>query len=393
MPGDKSISHRALILGAIAEGITEIKGFLPSEDCLATAQCLRQMGIKIDIDGDFARVHGQGLHGLSAPKDVLYVGNSGTTLRLLTGLLSGQKFNSIIDGDQSIRKRPMDRVIIPLTEMGAKIKSSDGFAPIHITGSKLRGISYKMQINSAQVKSAIMLAGLYAEGKTAVQEAKPGLTRNHTEIMLRHMGKNVPRGTFFDIPGDFSSAAFFIVAGLLLADDGLLIENVGINPTRTGLLDALAQMGADIQLQSKMRLGGEDVADILVKKSPLKGIVLQGGLVARMIDEVPIFAVAAMFAKGVTIICDAQELAVKESNRIETVAAEFSKMGAKIAATEDGMVIDGGHNICAAVVDSRGDHRIAMSLAIAALNAQGQSVITNTECVNTSFPSFFNKIL
>ena len=387
MPGDKSISHRALILGAIAWGETNIAGFLPGEDCLATARCLGQLGVDVNIHGNTARITGRGLRSMRPPQGVLDVGNSGTTLRLLTGLLAGQRFDSVLDGDESIRRRPMDRVVMPLTQMGAKIEGN--FAPIHIMGVQLQGIHYKMPINSAQVKSAIMLAGLYAKGETRIEEPGYGLTRNHTEIMMEYMGGRNLQGREIIVPGDFSSAAFFIVAGVLMAEDGLTIENVGVNPTRTGLLDALGRMGAHIEVKNHRVVCGEEVGDIFVKKSVLKGVVVAGDVVPRMIDEVPIFAVAALFAEGATIIQDAGELAVKESNRIAAMTGELGKMGAKIEARQDGMIIHGGHPLYGAAVDSHKDHRVAMALAVAALMARGHSVIQDAGCVGVSFPGFF----
>jgi len=400
VPGDKSISHRALILGAIAEGVTEIEGFLTGDDCLATIDCLRKLGVRIEHSGDAVRIYGVGLHDLKKPDDTLYVGNSGTTLRLLTGLLAGQGFDCVLDGDASIRKRPMDRAILPLLQMGAKI--SGNHAPIGIKGTKLRGIRYKMPINSAQVKSAVLLAGLYAQGETMVEELSAGVARDHTEKMMMHMGicldisgkiirytGGVPHACKISVPGDFSSAAFFIVAGVLMAKDGLLIENIGINPTRTGLIDALLRMGAQVVIKNRRMLGAEEVGDIFVRKSALRAIELKGGIVPRMIDEIPIFAVAALFAEGVTVIRDAEELAVKESNRIMAMSVELAKMGAKIEAQRDGMVINGGPDLSGAVVNSHSDHRIAMALAIVATTAKGETTIRDAHCVGISFPCFF----
>ena len=401
VPGDKSISHRALILGAVAEGVTEIKGFLPGDDCLATIDCLRKLGVEIEHSGDVARVFGVGLHGLKEPKDILYVGNSGTTLRLLTGLLAGQGFDCTLDGDASIRKRPMDRVILPLLQMGAKINGN--YAPISIKAAKLHGTYYKMPIHSAQVKSAILLAALYAQGETAVEELEFGAARDHTEKMMAQMGicldisdkiirynDGFPFGCKIAVPGDFSSAAFFITAGVLMAKDGLVIENVGVNPTRTGLIDTLRQMGAEIEIEKCKTLGAEEVGHIYVKKSALRAIDLRGGIVPRMIDEIPIFAVAALFAEGITIIRDAEELAVKESNRILVMSSELAKMGAKIEARRDGMEIHGCIPLNGATVDSHGDHRAAMALAIAAIAARGETIIKNGEYVDISFPGFFH---
>ena len=400
MPGDKSISHRALILGAIAEGITEISGLLSGQDCLATMRCLRRMGVEIEHNGDFARISGVGLHGLKKPDSTLYVGNSGTTLRLLTGLLAGQAFYSALDGDASIRKRPMDRVTRPLSCLGAKITGD--FAPIVIKGAELKATHYKMPINSAQVKSAILLAALYARGETAVDEPGRGLTRNHTENMMSYMGVSlevsgktikyvggVPIGREIIIPGDFSSAAFFIVLGVLCAKEGLVIKNAGINPTRTGLIDALRQMGAQIAIENRKMLGNEEAGDIHVKMLPLMPIILQGDIIPRMIDEIPIFAVAALFAPGTTTIKDAAELTIKESNRITSMCMELAKMGAKIEPRPDGMVIHGGFPLNGAVLDSHGDHRVAMALAVAATASQKQVLIKNAQCTDVSFPDFF----
>ena len=404
LPGDKSISHRALILGAIAEGITEIEGFLHGEDCISTCNCLRQLGVDIDVSKDIVRIYGKGLYGLKKPTDVLYAGNSGTTMRLLAGLLAGQPFDAVLDGDASLRRRPMDRIITPLSLMGADIKGN--FAPVYIKGAdfKLRSIHYKMPIYSAQVKSAVLLAGLYAEGATTVEEPKEGLTRNHTESMMRFMGVDLridgakityaggtPLGRKITVPGDFSSAAYFIVAGILLAKNGLVIENVGINPTRTGLLDALYAMGADIAVKNKRIVCGEEAGDIEVCRSALKAVALAGDTVPRMIDEIPVFAVAAANASGTTVIKDAAELAVKESNRIKVMVSELAKMGADIEAMDDGMVIHGCRPLKGAYLDSCKDHRAAMSLAVAGAAAcEGDSVIAGADCVDISFPGFFD---
>jgi len=406
VPGDKSISHRALILGAIAQGITETDGFLHGEDCLATCSCLRQLGVEIELCKGAVRILGKGLHGLKKPSDVLYAGNSGTTMRLLAGLLACQSFDTVLDGDASLRRRPMKRIVTPLSHMGADIKGD--FAPVYIKGtdSKLHGIHYKMPMHSAQVKSAVLLAGLYAAGPVTVEELKEGLTRNHTENMMRYTGADlhidgtkitymggVPLGRKITVPGDFSSAAYFIVAGILLAQNGLIIENVGINPTRTGLLDALLAMGADITIKDKRIVCGEEVGNIEVRRSVLKAVTLAGDIVPRMIDEIPVFAVAAANASGTTVIKDAEELAVKESNRINVMVNELTKMGVRIKAMHDGMVIHGGDSLKGAVLNSHGDHRAAMSLAVAGAAADSESVITDADCVNVSFPGFFDVFL
>ncbi|MDR2167501.1 MAG: 3-phosphoshikimate 1-carboxyvinyltransferase [Clostridiales bacterium] len=383
VPGDKSISHRAAILAAIAEGITEISGFLPAEDTMSTVNCLRQLGVEAEI-GEITRIHGRGLHGLLPPQKPLNCGNSGTTMRLLAGLLAGQVFDSVLIGDESLQKRPMARVIAPLELMGAKIKSKKEKAPMEITGSRLKGINYQMPLHSAQVKSAILLASLYAKGKTTVHDLAPGMTRNHTEELLKHFGHPNPlKAREIRIPGDFSSAAFFIVLGLLLAKDGLTIENVGLNPTRTGLLTALCAMGGNIQISGN---------SILVRKSDLTATNIDKNLAPLMIDEIPIFTIAAAFATGTTTISGAAELAHKESNRIQAMTSELTKLGVNISATADGMIIHGGAPLKGANLDSHNDHRIAMSLAIAATAADGASTLKNADCIKISYPDFFSVI-
>ncbi|MGE4213360.1 MAG: 3-phosphoshikimate 1-carboxyvinyltransferase [Anaerotignaceae bacterium] len=408
VPGDKSISHRAVMFGSIANGTTTVHGFLTGEDCLSTISCFKKLGVDIQVNDTDVTVHGKGLHGLSAPSEILDVGNSGTTMRLISGLLCGQNFNCTLTGDASIQKRPMGRVSLPLSKMGAKMegKMEDGklLAPINITGSRLTAITYTLPVASAQVKSAIILAGLYAKGTTVVIE--PEATRNHTEIMLNYLGANIEHngteiicrpvnelyGKEIFVPGDISSAAYFMVAGAICQNSQITIENVGINPTRIGIITVLENMGADITLQNKKTVCGEETADICVKTSNLKGTVIEGDIIPKLIDEIPIIAVAAAMADGITIIKDAQELKVKESNRIKTVVCELKKMGVDIEETEDGMIIKGGKGIKGAVCDSYDDHRIAMSLAVAALVADGETTITNTQCVDISFPNFFEFI-
>lgn len=408
VPGDKSISHRAVMFGSIANGTTTVRGFLTGEDCLSTISCFKKLGIDIKVSGTDVTVHGKGLHGLSAPTEILDVGNSGTTLRLISGLLCGQNFNSSITGDASIQKRPMGRVSTPLGKMGAKIngRNEDGklLAPINITGSSLQAITYTLPVASAQVKSAIILASLYAEGTTIIIE--PEATRNHTEIMLNYLGANIEHngteiichpvkelyGKEIFVPGDISSAAYFMVAGAICENSQITIENVGINPTRTGIITVLINMGADITLLNKKVICGEETADICVRTSKLKGTVIEGDIIPKLIDEIPVIAVAAAMADGTTIIKDAQELKVKESNRIKTVVCELKKMGVDIEETDDGMIINGGKGISGAVCASYDDHRIAMSIAIAALVADGETTITNTQCVDISFPNFFKFI-
>lgn len=407
VPGDKSISHRAVMIGAIASGDTEIHGFLPGEDCLSTISCFEKLGIQIDQEKDSVVVHGKGLHGLSAPSKMLDVGNSGTTMRLITGILAAQPFSSCLSGDASIQKRPMDRVAIPLSKMGAKITGAGYdklFAPLLIEGNPLQAIHYTLPVASAQVKSAILLAGLYAEGETRIIE--PEATRDHTEIMLNYFGAKMEQkgkeivcspnptltGKKIMVPGDISSAAYFLIAALICPNSEITLTGIGINPTRTGILTALEKMGANIELKNKRKQNGEPVADLTVHSMPLHGATIGGDLIPKLIDEVPILAVAACFAQGVTIIQNAEELKVKESNRIRTVVSELSKMGADIQETEDGMIITGGKPLCGVPVESYHDHRIAMSLAIAALACQGETEINNAQCVDISFPGFYDKI-
>lgn len=402
VPGDKSISHRAVMFGSIAQGDTEIDGFLTGDDCMSTISCFKKLGIAIEVNGEHVVVHGKGLNGLSAPSELLDVGNSGTTIRLISGLLSGQSFNCRLNGDASIQKRPMNRVIKPLSQMGANIKSTnDGYAPLEITGTRLTGMEYHMPVASAQVKSAILLASLYADSETVVIEDMP--SRDHTEIMLNYFGADIKNdngritshpvkelyGKPLTVPGDISSAAFFIAAGLLTPDSEITITNVGINKTRTGIIDAFLEMGADITVINERLAGGEPVGDLVVRTSELKAITLGGDIIPRMIDEIPVFVVAALSAEGTTVIKDAQELKVKESNRIATMIEELGKMGAKITETEDGMIIEGGQTLTGGTTYSHLDHRVAMSIAVAALNAKGNTVITDADCVGISFPNFY----
>lgn len=400
VPGDKSISHRAVMLGALADGRTEITGFLRGADCLSTIDCFRNMGIEINIDGENVTVFGKGLHGLKAPEKMLYTGNSGTTTRLLCGILAGQPFNSSITGDASIQKRPMKRVTEPLRLMGADIENE--FCPLYIKGSSLHGIDYKMPVASAQVKTAVILASLYADGETVIHETEK--SRDHTELMLGAMGAGIKvRGLDIsiektdsllpvcaEIPGDISSAAFFMVLGLILPNSEITITNVGINPTRTGIIDVLQDMGADITLENIRSSAGESTADITVRSSSLKGTEIGGEIIPRLIDELPIIAVASVFADGKTVIKDAQELKVKETNRIRAVADEFKKCGIDITETDDGMIINGGKSIHGADFKTYGDHRMAMSLTVLAQLADGGSTIDDSECACVSYPSFFD---
>lgn len=424
VPGDKSISHRSVMLGALSEGITEVENFLMGEDCISTISCFRQMGIAIDIDSTNKKVsiNGKGLYGLTSPKYPLDVGNSGTTIRLLSGILCGQPFSSTITGDNSIKRRPMGRILTPLRQMEAYIdsESNDSCAPLLINSfnssasasstlrnslpHRLKGIHYHSPVASAQVKSCVLLAGLYADSETKVTE--PALSRNHTELMLSEFGASVssvdnrssvlpnPRltGRKLSVPGDISSAAYFIAATLIVPNSELLIKNVGINPTRDGIINVCRMMGADISLENIRKNGEEPVADLLVRHSNLKGIEIEGSIIPTLIDEIPIIAVLSCFAEGKTIIKNAEELKVKESNRIEEIVNNLLAMGADIRATDDGMIINGGRPLHGAIIDSKMDHRIAMSFAVAGLVADGETQILNPECVNISYPNFFTSL-
>ncbi len=408
VPGDKSISHRAVMFGSLAEGTTEIRGFLQGADCLSTISCFQQMGISIENkqNTDTVLVHGRGMRGLTRPDQVLDCGNSGTTTRLISGILSAQPFDVTLTGDASIQKRPMKRIIEPLSQMGASIVSinGNGCAPLHIQGRPLHGIHYSSPVASAQVKSAILLAGLYAEGETQITE--PWVSRNHSELMLRHFGAEVStQGTTVSIrparqlhaetvsvPGDISSAAYFIAAGLMVPGSELLIRGVGINPTRDGILRVCRAMGADLQLLNVRQDQVEPTADLLVRHSPLHGIAIGGALIPTLIDELPIIAAMACLAEGETVIRDAAELKVKESNRIAVMTESLRAMGADAEETEDGMIIRGGRPLHGAVIDSHQDHRIAMTFAVAALCAQGTTQIQNAECVRISYPGFYQDL-
>ena len=406
IPGDKSISHRAIMFGSLAKGTTEVTHFLQGADCLSTISCFQKLGIDIENNSDKIIIHGKGLHGLSAPTDILDCGNSGTTTRLISGILSGQTFTSTLTGDASIQKRPMKRIMDPLRQMGADIISlhDNNCAPLTIKGSKLQGIHYHSPIASAQVKSAILLAGLYAEGETRVTE--PYISRNHSEIMLSHFGANVKtegttaillpnpslEGQKIAVPGDISSAAYFIAAGLLVPGSEILLKNVGINPTRDGILRVAKEMGGEIELLNMNTDNGEPTADLLVKFSALHGITIGGEIIPTLIDEIPIIAIMAAFARGTTIIKDAAELKVKESNRIQVMVDNLKSMGADIESTEDGMIIHGGKDLHGAIIDSHMDHRIAMSFAIASLLADGHMTILDKNCVDISFPTFYQDL-
>lgn len=406
IPGDKSISHRAVMIGAISEGTTEVTNFLQGADCLSTISCFQKMGIEIENTPEKITIHGKGLHGLSAPTEILDCGNSGTTTRLISGILSGQDFSSTLTGDASIQKRPMLRIMKPLREMGANIQSikDNNCAPLEIKGSILQGITYQSPIASAQVKSAILLAGLYANGTTSVTE--PYVSRNHSEIMLSHFGAKleikdttvtihpnpVLTGQKVEVPGDISSAAYFIAAGLLVPGSKLLLKNVGINPTRDGILRIAKEMGGKIEILNERTACGEPVADLLVSYSPLHGITIGGEIIPTLIDEIPIIAIMAAFAEGTTIIKDAAELKVKESDRIAVMVDNLTAMGCDIEGTDDGMIIHGGKPLHGATIETKKDHRIAMSFAIADLMADGTTTLLDKDCVDISFPTFYQTL-
>lgn len=402
MPGDKSISHRSIMLGSLALGETRVSGFLRGEDNFATLNAFRAMGVGIEDDGSSLRIAGKGLHGLCEPIDVLDCGNSGTSMRLMTGLLSAQRFFSVLSGDQYLRRRPMKRVIEPLSRMGASIYGRAGGdkAPLAIVGRELKGITYPSPVSSAQVKSAIMLAALYASGETKVTE--PHLSRDHSERMFRHFGADIDtfpggvtirggrelEGRDIIVSGDISSAAFFMVAALIVPGSELLIRGVGVNPTRTGIIDILAAMGGSIQLLDRRELSGEPVADILVRSSRLKGIEIGGDVVPRAIDEFPVVCVAASLAEGRTVVRDAGELRVKETDRIKAMAINLAKAGVSVEETPDGMVIQGVEQLNGCAAESFGDHRIAMSMMIAGLACRGETTVSDIDCIGTSFPDF-----
>ena len=406
IPGDKSISHRGVMFGAISEGITELTGFLDGADCRSTIGCFRAMGIDITQEADHVIIHGKGLNGLSQPSNMLDVGNSGTTTRLISGILAGQNFVSSLNGDDSIQKRPMGRIITPLTQMGAYIKSikDNGCAPLEIGGSKLSAIHYDSPVASAQVKSCVLLAGLYADGITSVTE--PVVSRNHTELMLSGFGADItsegltasiqghPKlyGQKIAVPGDISSAAYFIVAGLICDNADLLIKNVNTNPTRAGIIKVAQAMGGNIELLNERIISGEPVADIHVTTSRLHGCEVSGDIIPTLIDELPVIAVMAACADGTTTIKDAAELKVKESDRIATVTENLKNMGCDITPTNDGMIIKGGTPLHGTTVNTYLDHRIAMSFAIAGLVADGETTFDNEACCSISYPDFFKTI-
>jgi 3-phosphoshikimate 1-carboxyvinyltransferase len=402
IPGDKSISHRSVIIGSIASGVTDIENFLPGQDCLSTVSCMRQLGINIEqISSTHLRITGKGA-SLSEPENVLDVGNSGTTIRLLSGVLAGQGFFSVISGDVSIRMRPMQRVVNPLREMGANIEGrcESRFAPLAIKGGGLKGINYQSPVASAQVKSAVLLAGVYADKETSVTE--PALSRDHTERMLKGFGADIKTDGLTTIikpgkltaqkiivPGDISSAAFYLVAGAIIPGSKVTVPQVGLNPTRTGIIEVLKQMGARIIISNQVESSGEPIGDITVEgNTELKGIVIGGGLIPRLIDEIPVLAVAGAAAQGKTVIKDAAELKIKESNRLRAIANELARFGVDIQDTDDGLIINGGRKYTGSVCESYYDHRIAMACALMGLIASGKTVVRDAECIDISFPGF-----
>ena len=408
IPGDKSISHRSIMLGSIALGTTEITHFLEGADCLSTIDCFRKMGVEIERKPSSILVHGKGLRGLTAPASTLNGGNSGTTTRLISGILSGQNFATTLSGDDSLNSRPMKRIMTPLNTMGAHIRSlnDNGCAPLHIRPGALHGIHYQSPVASAQVKSAVLLAGLYADSPTSVTE--PALSRNHTELMLQGFGAYVATDLHTDgtatahvepckelygqqicVPGDISSAAYFIAAALLVPGSELLVKNVGTNFTRAGFLKVCKAMGADIETVSQTIEGGESRADLLVRYSHLKGTVIEGDIIPTLIDEIPMIAIMAAFADGQTVIRDAAELKVKETNRIDTVTAGLKAMGAVITPTDDGMIIEGTGHLNGASIQSYLDHRIAMAFSVAGLASDGETQIVDSQCVDVSYPEFY----
>jgi 3-phosphoshikimate 1-carboxyvinyltransferase len=403
VPGDKSISHRALILGAIAGGESRVTGFLPAADCQATLDAIRALGVQVDrLESSTLRVHGRGLHGLREPEDVVACARSGTTLRLLAGLLAGQPFLSVLTGDEQLRRRPMARIVAPLRRMGALILGRDAGQrpPLAVQGGALQGLDHRLPVASAQVKSALLLAGLYASGSTTVRV--PGPARDHTERMLAAMGARLETvgwdvvlhpGTPLQphdltVPGDLSSAVFLAVAAALVPGSEVVLPGVGVNPTRSGLLDVLRVMGADLIVPQERVQGGEPVADLTVRATGLRAADVAGELVVRMIDEIPLLAVAATQAQGETVVRDAAELRVKETDRIATTVHELRRLGARIDARPDGLVVEGPVRLRGATVSSHGDHRLAMALAVAGLVAEGETTVLGADCIGDSFPGF-----
>ncbi len=404
--GDKSLSHRSVIIGSLARGVTKVTNFLEAEDTLNTIKVYKAMGVKIEKKAGIYYIHGRGLFSLRQPQKTLYVGNSGTNIRLSLGVLAAQNFTSTITGDGQIVMRPMKRVLEPLEKMGAKFESNDGKAPVVVHGGSLKGIKYKMPMASAQVKSAIILAGLHANSETIIHE--PMQSRDHTERMLKYFGAGISikknmikikpgrilKAKPVFVPGDISSAAYFIIAGLMAKDSKITVKNIGLNPTRVGLIEVMKLMGGKIKITNLKNKNGEPVGDIVASFSKLKGITIKGAMIPKLIDEIPVIAVAAAFAKGKTVIKDAEELKFKETDRIETVIKNLKRIGVKAEGTPDGMIIEGngGKPFKYADIDSFGDHRIAMAFSVAALVSENGLLIKDIECVNTSFPSFFSII-
>ncbi len=405
VPGDKSISHRSIMFGAIAAGTTTVEGFLLGDDCLSTISCFRKLGVEINLSGDQVTITSNGEENWQEPTSVLDTGNSGTTTRLMLGLLAGTKFHSVLAGDESIAKRPMRRSIDPLRLMGADIRgrANGQYTPLAVQGTQLHAMDYTLPVASAQVKSAILLAALKAEGTTTITEPVP--TRDHTEIMLQHFGAELKRvgdtislqggqklkAAHVKVPGDISSAAFMIGAALITKNSEVVLTNVGCNPTRTGILDVIEQMGADFNVELTDE-SGERPANITIRSSNLKGTEIGGSLIPRLIDEIPLIALMATQAEGTTVIKDAEELRVKETDRIAAVVAELSKMGADITATEDGMVINGPTQLHGASMKTYGDHRLGMMAAVAALIADGPVEIDDPDCISVSFPNFVEQM-
>ncbi|MBC1984687.1 3-phosphoshikimate 1-carboxyvinyltransferase [Listeria booriae] len=405
VPGDKSISHRSIMFGALANGTTTVSNFLKGEDCLSTIGVFRALGVRIEEFPDKIVVHGTGWDGLKRPDETLDVGNSGTTIRLMLGILAGRPFDATLEGDASIAKRPMGRVMLPLREMGAIFEAKDAnFAPVKVTGTKLQPMTYTLPVASAQVKSAIIFAALQADGETTIIEKEK--TRDHTEQMIRQFGGAITtdgltirvnggqefQGQNVVVPGDISSAAFFIVAGLIIPNSKIRLENVGLNPTRTGIIDVVKEMGGKITVEQTSKAGDEPAGTVIVETSDLKGIEIGGDIIPRLIDELPVIALLASQATGQTIIKDAEELKVKETNRIDAVVTELSKMGVALVGTDDGMIIEGNQTLHGATVQSYGDHRMGMMLQVAALLADSDVTLEKAEAINVSYPSFFEDV-
>ncbi|HJT22120.1 MAG TPA: 3-phosphoshikimate 1-carboxyvinyltransferase [Nitrospira sp.] len=415
VPGDKSMTHRVIIMTSLSEGIGTVRGYCRGEDCLNTMRALRSLGVTIDETEHELRIHGKGLWGLTEPNGVIDCGNSGTGIRLLTGLLAGQDYFTVLTGDGSIRRRPMGRIVKPLREMGAAISGRKGgeLAPLAVTGTMLRGIDYASPVASAQVKSALLFAALFANGTTRISE--PRLSRDHTERLFQSYGLPLKREgailsmegrpsigwtakPLLTVPGDLSAAAFFIVGASIIPESDVTIQGVGINPTRTGLVEVMNRMGADIQLLNRREEGGEPVADIRVKSAPLRGVTIGADLIPQTIDEFPVLCVAAAVANGETVISGAEELRVKESDRIATMATELRRMGARITENLDGLLIHGlgrpdqNGQLTGTRSQSHGDHRVAMSVAIAGLTCADETVIDDVNCIDTSFPGFSDRL-